>query len=82
MLGVVQTYTEFGSALLVADNVAFGEAHVVVTDEAVPNVKVGDVLSSITVNVLAVLVSEETQPVIVLVIANVYTPAAVKVADA
>jgi len=64
-------YIVFGSALLVPDNVASGAAHVVVTDDAVPNVNVGDTLSAITVKVFAVLVKEVTQPVNVFVTARV-----------
>jgi len=64
--------------LLEPDKVTLGAAHVAVNDGAVPNVNVGGVLLAITVNVLAVLVKEVTQPVTVFVTANVYIPAAVK----
>ena len=69
--GLVHVYTELGSALLDADKVAAGAAQVVVTDPAVPKVNEGVALSAITVNELAVLVAEETQPVKVFVTAKV-----------
>ena len=78
--GVVHVYTELGSALLVPDKLTLGTAQVAVTDGAVPNTNVGEVLFAITVNEFAELVLVETQPVNVLVIAKVYTPAAVNVA--
>lgn len=58
-------------ALLVADNVAFGDEQDVVTDCAVFNVSVGVLLFEITEYVFAVLVNDVTQPVRVLVTTKV-----------